>query len=131
MDKLGQIDMLHSYLDKLKSRELREHAVTGEPHREVVIVEMDLPHPIVGILPEPGRLPSGWPKKFLVETPDENESESGRRIDDAKRFLKRLVGFEPRYLSSSQAFIVEANGIQLSEIAQNPLFAAVWPNRNI
>jgi hypothetical protein len=119
-------------LDKLKSRELREHAVTGEPHQEVVIVEMDLPHPIVRTLPgSPGRVPSGRPKQLLVETPDENERESERRIDDAKRFLKRLVGFEPRYLSSSQAFIVKANGTQLSEIAQNPLFAAVWPNRNI
>lgn len=117
---------------KFKSEDLRRHAAEGVSDSEVVLVEIDLPRPTVRKMARPtGGGEVTRSKNLVLDSPDEDVSETNRKVADARKFLTVLTGSEPRFLASSQVFIVEANGRQLGEIAKHPLVAAIWPNRNV
>jgi hypothetical protein len=118
-------------LQKLRSEELRRHAVDETTVPEVVLVEVDLPRPSLRTIPKSSNGGSVRRHIVSVETPENEDGEAKKRIAGVASFLSQVTGVQPHYLSSSHVFIVEANGQQLRTMATFPLIAAIWPNRKV
>src|SRR5688500_9288962 len=97
-------DVPMAMLEKIRSEDLRDQAVTADPQPHVVIVELDLPHPEVDTILPDKRAPSGR-FQFRFNPASENTSEIDRRVTESSREIEKIVGKPPeRFFSTSQSF---------------------------
>lgn len=110
-------------LAKLRSG-LEADVLRGRRDAQTVIVELDLPLPRIALAAKRSGLTVGY-------RPLRIEAAEGRPeiVDAVRRDLARVLGSATaQYLSSSNAFIVDATGPQLREIAHIDGVKAIWPN---
>jgi hypothetical protein len=117
--------------DKIPDARLRRMAKEGSQEKASVIIVLDLPEQQI----ELGKIEHGdsgyyFPSDVLPEAPEEiNEIEE--RTTQAKVFLETVLGITPNELRMARAFVANANGTQLCEIARSPLIKSILPNRRL
>jgi hypothetical protein len=110
-------------LGKLRSG-LEADVRRGRRDAQTVIVELDIPPPRLTLAPRATGVTLGHRPMRVEASPNSPEI-----VEAVQGELARLLGNgTSRYLSSAQAFIVEATGPQLREIAHIEGVKAIWPN---
>lgn len=109
-------------MDKFRSENLREDALRSASLPQTVLVEVGVPLPQVGLATRSG----------ITQSRPVFRVTGGSRpgdVDNVRRQLEEALGHKTeRYLPSSRAFVVEATGQQLLQIAEVPSVVAIWPN---
>ena len=115
-------------LEKIRSQALRREALSDGGPTVVVVVEVDLPHATIDVVPPgTGEVSGASGYRFLASEPDPEQVD--RRVNDARAGIQSITGKRPEtYLASSGTFVIEANGEQIRHIAELPSVAAIWAN---
>lgn len=121
------MDLSSAVLEKIRSTDLRNEAVSEAEQPHTVIVELDLPMPkLESIGPKPIGFGSRPRLRFA---PSEPASDLGSRIEASKEDIATITGRRPEaFLSTSGSFVVNATGEQIGRIAKMPSVSAIWPN---
>ncbi len=117
--------------DKISDESLREIAGSASAKVCSVIVEMNLPaRQIAFERATAGNAGIALPTAVVKESADEIRArkEKERALS---RLLTSVLGKPPRHIAAARAFVVEANGAQLAEIAGSDLVRAISPNRKL
>jgi hypothetical protein len=115
-------------LTKIRSEPLRAEARSAGTDPHIVLVELDLPCQQMGVerRGEGGALRL----RFLGSAPPAGEADA--RVVEAARAMAGILGHDPgRFIAAAGAFVVEASGQQLCQIASLPLVGAIWPNDRV
>jgi hypothetical protein len=121
---MGRIDFPAK---KIEDDELRQLAIEGQDSLVSVLVIPELPAPTVVFERGDDARRSSYPVGFAPETP-ERRAERERTIEQTRRNLTELLGEKPPWLDAPKAFVVDATGPQLREIARLQSVRAIQPN---
>lgn len=116
---------------KIANRELRQFAAANTAEPVSVLIEIDLPSPVVSVArTENGELSlRGARIRSDVSAADLQVAEG--RIRQATEFLEKLLGKSPRWLPGAHSFAARVTPQQLRAIASSPTVKAIWPNREL
>jgi len=110
-------------LAKLRSG-LEADVRRGRRDAQTVIVELDIPPPRVALAPKRTGLTLGY-RPMRIEAGESRPDV----VESVRDGLTRVLGSaSSHYLSAAQAFVVDATGPQLREIAHIDGVKAIWPN---
>jgi hypothetical protein len=115
-------------LRKIRSENLRQQALETRSEPHVVIVELDLPHPVLKLLP--GRDDRrGIGARWEIQSDSTAAGVADQQVAEMRKAIKKITGKAPeQFFPSSGAFVVTATGKQLQELACLPSVSAIWPN---
>ena len=114
-------------LGKIRSDELRDHALHSDVEPTTVIVEVVLPVPQVAVSGG-GRMGTQQARLSIVPSSAAGSTMEAK-VAEIRRALTDALGRQPdRFLASSRSFILDATGNELSRIAALPTVLAIWPN---
>jgi hypothetical protein len=114
--------------EKIDDDVLQSSVMTSTDETVSVIIELKLPQRKVEF--EPSNLGN---KKFLrpksVSTTEEMDADERETVSEARKYISRLVGYDPTYLKAARAFVVELSGSQICSVAKQAFTKMIEPNR--
>jgi hypothetical protein len=116
-------------LAKVATERLRRRVIERVPERISVIVEVATSRPSVEMEKSDLTRRGGWKPKRVAPSPEADRDPQA--LTEVRDFLRDLLHEDPVWLASSNAFVVDAKGDEISEITRFPLVRAIYPNRRL
>lgn len=116
-------------LEKIRDKELRTFAEGSISRRVSVLIEPSIPYPQVEVGEESEDRPAR--RVRIQEETSEERKRNAQLVEEAREFLKELLGEEPNWLSIPRSFVAMVSVEELRAIAASSLFKAIHPNRQL